>query len=247
VLHLAIRIMRDEEAEVDARIQRVSNRLRPYRSLLLFATGTLATFYGRHLNYTLLFAQAVGSASGWPAARRLLVEFFRAYAALRNALPWLGEVSAAAREASDRLSDLRAAQARARQQGDSPEADVLETEIAMLEVLGSSLGETLQHVDPRQVGARTKEVYGHASQLTALATANGARKVGVSVDVADSIGQRVNRVLAPLLYRALDWMCEASETVDQLYADIRSRSWIEWACNAICVPPSNPTYRPDSN
>ena len=114
-----------------------------YPNVITFATGLLATFYGRHFTYTLLLTQLYNRSDGQQLVENVVSEIRRVAAAIKYAvmegLPQLRQANDCARDVVSRLGELNEARAQALRRGDSQEADVLEREIAMLQAVVDGL------------------------------------------------------------------------------------------------------------
>jgi hypothetical protein len=145
--------------------------------LTRFVVGAIATFYGRHATYLLLFAQ-VYREKGHPLlllARRALMA---AIHGVRRQAPRIREASDASRDAMRRLGILQDAYLRASQANDEAEAAVLQAELQELQQdvmrMGAASSSVLGAVNPSAVLASVRGLYASIAALSAAATANGA-------------------------------------------------------------------------
>lgn len=215
-----------------------------YEGVLALASGLLATFYGRHFTYSLLFAQILDRPDCKPVVDRVKAELRRVFASLRFAwregFPRLREANQAARELMRRLGELNEARAQARSRGDLDEADVLEHELSMLQAdamrmglaVGSALG--VQDMDSERVSDAVRSAYDSLWLLTFAATSNGCAKAGVRVNVGAEIVLAVNNSVGNLVRRLLQRLRDYSDAVDFLQSEPTCRWWLDWTINVLC-------------
>ena len=216
---------------------------RPYTSPLLgFLAGVVANFYGRHLTYSLLFAQ-VYKRNGEPFVRRLVQEVDELIRRARSQGPQLQEATSASRDAMRRLNQLQEAYLRERADGGNEhEASVLQAELQDLQdelqhdvlrmgAAGSSLLETL---DPHRLSMLLRGLYIGFVGLASAATTNGARKLGIGFDIGERVARAIHEVVAPAVRRLLPELSRYWPALGRLYTDPRFDWWLDLALTAFC-------------
>ena len=224
-------------------LERAKAAARGHPTVLAFATGLLATFYGRHFTYTLLFAQIVDRPDCRAALQRLTDELRSIARAVRFAwseyMPRIRAANDCARDLMRRHAELHEARTRACTLGNEHEANVLAQEIALLQSdalqMGVAVGCVLgENVDPDRIQASARRIYEGVSVLTHAATSNGCAKVGMRINVGAEIVMAINNSIGNMLRRLLQRLRDRSELVDQIHSDPTSRWWLDWVLSATC-------------
>ncbi len=233
------RAVRGSDAADAPAPERALVAVRPYRSLLAFATGAVATFWGKNFTYLFLFSQVVGSPS-WELVRRALEQLHDSYRGARDAMR--GDPSAPNSLArATRMGELRVAYASAQTRADGRAMADLSAEMDELRREGGRRGEAGQQgtggsemsallsvVDPDQFAALAKGMYAALVALTAAATSHGAAKVGLGINIGGTIAASVNATAFPALRRVL------ARPLERLCADQRARRWLDVGLSALC-------------
>lgn len=150
-----------------------SEASRRYHSLLRFASGVVATFYGRKLAYSILFSHSFSTA-GWPviqpALLGILASFRRARQTIDAELPELRAVHGAAAQALRRLSSVREAYLEAQARNDSESADrlaaqlnELQAEMSTVTRASSSFSAIMRALEPSKLLELARSFYSGAS------------------------------------------------------------------------------------
>ena len=174
--------------------------------MLRLAIGFVATFYGRHFTYIILYAQVLRGrhTAFFSRLRREIEDLINK---LRASRPRLREATSATQDALRRIGPLQEAYQRASASGgDEHEAAVLQMELDELQQdllrMGHAGTSVIGALDPDRLGSLAREVYLGLAALADAATANGASRLGITFDIGERVISRVDAVLTPLLYRS---------------------------------------------
>jgi hypothetical protein len=208
------------------------------RTVLRLAIGFVATFYGRHFTYIILYAQVLRGrhTAFFSRLRREIEDLINK---LRASRPRLREATNATQDALRRIGPLQEAYQRASASGgDEHEAAVLQMELDELQQdllrMGHAGTSVIGALDPDRLGSLAREVYLGLAALADAATANGASRLGITFDIGERVISRVDAVLTPLLYRLLEELRRRSSDVARLLDDPRFERFPEFFRRAIC-------------
>ena len=138
-----------------------------------------------------------------------------------------------------RLGAINEALQRARASGDEREASVLEAELAdlqqeMLNMGGPAAATFLQAFEPDRLLTLARNIFDTLATAAGLATSNGARVVGVGVNIGDRVCETVEAALAPLLRRGLHSLRLRAPAIDAMCRDATGARWIELGVKSVC-------------
>jgi hypothetical protein len=232
------------QQQEDAPLEAYPARLRPYRTIIAFAVGSVATYWGRHFTYTFLFTQVV-RVSSWRALRRVLLELRNSYRATSSALneefSGLCDAQCASADAVRRLGIVRVAYAYAQSSNDYEAMHELATEMAELQhdvarasSARSSIGRVFAALDPDKLAQLGRGVLEALATLTAAATSNGAAKVGVGINIGGTMATTINGAALPFLRRRLETFARHFPSLGLLLGDEHARRWVELLLSAAC-------------
>ena len=187
---------------------------------------------GRHFCFTLLYVQVLRQT--WPMFRRTIGEICAA-----RLLPAMREANMVAQGVLQRLGAINEALQRARASGDEREASVLEAELAdlqqeMLNMGGPAAATFLQAFEPDRLLTLARNIFDTLATAAGLATSNGARVVGVGVNIGDRVCETVEAALAPLLRRGLHSLRLRAPAIDAMCRDATGARWIELGVKSVC-------------
>ncbi|KAL1514725.1 hypothetical protein AB1Y20_003812 [Prymnesium parvum] len=237
--------------EGDDVLQRLHRASRPYHGVLTFATGLVATFYGRSFPYSILFGHCFPTI-GWPLLHPALLGIAQRVQMARLAteaeLPELREARGAASQALRRLAAVRDAYFEAEAQHDSARAQRLALELAELQEevqavtrASSSFGAILRAARPeprlpsRPLSLHLASASAHRAGLVATmesATSLGSAKLGFACDLGGAVVDTMRSWTAPFLQRPLQEIAQAG--LGAWYAEPEVRSWTDFVINALC-------------
>ena len=183
---------------------------------LRLVLGATATFHGRHLPYLLLYAQ-VYRAHTRPFLIGVRRELSILAERLRGQAPQLQQATDASRDAINRICSLREAYMHTNAEGGSAaaaavfqaELDELQRDLLRASRHGTSL---VSGIDPNRLVNVMRTLSMGFIALAAKATADGARRLGVGIDVGQQLTRMVHIVTEPLIRRlVITLRCQSGE------------------------------------
>ena len=204
-------------------VVRLHAAMRPYQSLLLIATGTVASFYGRHFVYSLLLLQLCDVTDA--PLRDVVLQLSATLRDIRQAV----REGRTASDAMRQLSMLNEEATRAHVRGDDAESMAAVLSVTdRLRVITDELPAVADRLT-----LRLSALLAVIRELAAKATSHGAAKVGIRRNIGEQLTQAVNDSCGPPLRRGLQRLRDHSDAVDQLHAHPTSRWYLELGISCV--------------
>jgi len=234
---------------IEATALKVERAMKAYRVVLSFGLGALACFYGRHLTYSFFFWQDY-AANGWPATQLALCELRRRFRAAVRAirqefpagLPTAQQANEAAQQVLTRLQAVHAAYEAAQLDGDAASIEALNEEIQALQAELAPLRQAGSVVISASAELAPQSLYQIAMVLRcsflgclASATSHGAAKVGVGINIGDTVATAVNGAMAPRVQSLVDaGFVRSGDELCSLLEDPTAGKCVDYAIRMLC-------------
>jgi len=212
-----------EAERLDAQVVRLHAAMRPYQSLLLMATGTVASFYGRHFVYSLLLLQLCDVTDR--PLRDVVLELSATLRDIRQAV----REGRTASDAMRQLSMLSEEATRVHVGGS--DAESMAAVLSVTDRLRVVTDELPAVAD--RLTLRLSALLAVIRELAAKATSHGAAKVGIRRNIGEQLTQAVNDSCGPPLRRGLQRLRDHSDAVDQLHAHPTCRWYLELGISCV--------------